>query len=101
MGGDFHAETVTIGCDVADHFSLLDVADLVSRIDAEPIHTVVDVSRSGKRGCTGVAVRSDQNRVHIALHVAPRASRTRSFSSSLRTKYFRKCPMNCIEKSLT
>ena len=92
---------MTVGGDVADHLALLDVPDLVSRVDAESVHAVVNVSRSGKHGRARITVRSNENRIHIVLHGIHRIKHTRSFSSSLRTRYFRKWPMNCIEKSLT
>ena len=81
---------MTVGGDVADHLALLDVPDLVLRVDAESVHAVVDVSRSGKHGRTRVTVRSKENRIHIVLHGINGTEHTRSFSSSLRTRYFRK-----------
>ena len=98
---NLHAETVAVGGDVANHLALLDVPDLVSRVDAESVHAVVNVSRSGEHGRARITVRSNENRIHIALHGINGTEHTRSFSSSFRTKYFRKWPMNCIEKSLT
>ena len=98
---NLHAETVAVGGDVADHLAFLDVPDLVSRVDAESVHAVVDVSRPGKHGRARITVCSNENRIHIALHGIHGIKHTRSFSSSLRTRYFRKWPMNCIEKSLT
>ena len=59
---------MTVGGDVADHLALLDVPDLVSRIDAKSVHAVVNVSRSGKHGRARITVRSNENRIHNALH---------------------------------
>ena len=59
---------MTVGGDVADHLALLDVPDLVSRVDAESVHAVVNVSRSGEHGSARITVRSNENRIHIALH---------------------------------
>ena len=81
---------MTVGGDVADHLAFLDVPDLVSRVDAESVDAVVDVSRPGKHGRTRVTVRSNENRIHIELHGIHGTEHTRSFSSSLRTRYFRK-----------
>ena len=81
---------MTVGGDVADHLALLDVPNLVSRVDAESVHAVVDVSRPGKHGRARITVRSNENRIHIVLHGINGTEHTRSFSSSLRTRYFRK-----------
>ena len=81
---------MTVGGDVADHLAFLDVPDLVLRVDAESVHAVVDVSRPGKHGRARITVRSNENRIHIALHGINGTEHTRSFSSSLRTRYFKK-----------
>ena len=39
---NFHTKTMTIRSNVTDHLSLLNIIDLVTRIDAEAIHTVVN-----------------------------------------------------------
>ena len=81
---------MTVGGDVADHLAFLDVPDLVSRVDAESVHAVVDVSRPGKHGRARITVRSNENRIHIALHEIHGIKHTRSSPSSLRTRYFKK-----------
>ena len=81
-----HAQTVSVRCDVTDHLSLLDVPNLVPRVDGKPVHSVVDIARSSKQCCTRIALRSNDHGVDLTLGETQSQIQTRSFSSSFFTK---------------
>ncbi len=64
---NLHAETMSIRCDITNHFTLLNVANLVSRIDAESIDTIIYITSSCKCWGSGITISSNQNGIDMKL----------------------------------